>query len=196
MKGKSGEKEYTNDWFVQNAVAWDDTLADLKGKPIKGIELGCFEGRATSWLQENVFTHPDSMLDCVDIWKAQDVYKPLMMEEVERRFRKNTKEYKNLTVHKVPTQEYLKTAEPADFIYVDADHTAAGCLIDGVLSHLILKPNGVIIFDDYLWAGMAHAPNVCKGAIDAFMECFAELYDVLYLGKQVILRKRPERKPL
>jgi len=169
MKEPEG-KEYTNDWFVQNAVAWDDTLADLKGKPIKGVELGCFEGRATSWLQENVFTHPDSMLDCVDIWKAEDVYKPLMMN--------------------------LKTAEPADFIYVDADHTAAGCLVDGVLAHLILKPHGVIIFDDYLWAGMAHAPNVCKGAIDAFMECFAELYDVLYLGKQVILRKRPERKKL
>ena len=183
-------KEYTNDWFVQNAVAWDDTLADLKGKPIKGIELGCFEGRATSWLQENVFTHPDSMLDCVDIWEDAGVYGPVPMADVERRFRANTKEYKNLMIHKMHTIKYLRTAKSADFIYVDADHTAAGCLVDGVLSHLVLKPGGIIIFDDYLWAGLAHAPNVCRGAIDAFMECFAEMYDVLYLGKQVILRKR------
>ena len=184
------EKEYTNDWFVQNAVAWDDTLADLKGKPIKGIELGCFEGRATNWLQENIFTHPDSMLDCVDIWEDAGVYGPVPMADVERRFRANTEEYKNLTIHKMHTIKYLRTAKSADFIYVDADHTAAGCLVDGVLSHLLLKPGGIIIFDDYLWAGMAHAPNVCRGAIDAFMECFAEMYDVLYLGKQVILRKR------
>lgn len=183
-------KEYTNDWFVQNAYAWDDTLADLKGKPIKGIELGCFEGRATVWLQENIFTHPDSMLDCVDIWQDAGVYGPVPMSDVERRFRANTKEFKNLTIKKMHTAKYLRDARPADFIYVDADHTAAGCLVDGVLSHLLLRPGGIIIFDDYLWAGLAHAPNVCRGAIDAFMECFAEMYDVLYLGKQVILRKR------
>jgi hypothetical protein len=188
------EKEYTNDWFVQNAVAWDDTLKDLMGKPIKGVELGCFEGRATSWLQENVFTHPDSMLDCVDIWQDAGVYGDVPMSDVERRFRANTEEYKNLTIKKMHSFKYLRTAPPADFIYVDASHIAADCLVDGVLSHMILKPGGVIIFDDYLWAGLAHAPNVCKGAIDAFMECFAEMYDVLYLGKQVILRKRKKEE--
>lgn len=192
---EQAEKEYTNDWFVQNAVGWDDTLGDLMGKPIKGIELGCFEGRSTVWIMENLMTHPDARLDCVDIWKAEDVYEPVMMKEVERRFKANTKEFGDkIKVHKMPTTDYLRKAEPADFIYVDADHTAAGCLVDGVLSHLLLKPHGIIIFDDYLWGGLAHAPNVCRGAIDAFMECFAELYDVLYLGKQVILRKRPERK--
>ncbi len=189
MKEPKG-KEYTNDWFVQNSVAWDETLKELKGKPIKGVELGCFEGRSTVWLMENLFTHPKARLDCVDIWKSEALYEPVQMKEVERRFKKNTAKFKQMTVHKMPSQEYLLQAEPADFIYVDADHTAAGCLIDGVLSHLILRHGGIIIFDDYLWAGLAKAPNVCKGAIDSFMDCFSELYDVLYLGKQAILRRR------
>lgn len=183
-------KEFTNDWFEQNSIGWDQLLEDLKGKPIKGVELGCFEGKATCWLQENIFTHPDSMLDCVDIWKDEDVYGDVPMSDVERRFKKNTKEYKNLTIHKMHTFKYLRNAEPADFIYVDASHTAGDCLTDGVLSHMILKPGGIIIFDDYLWAGLAHAPNVCKGAIDAFMECYSEVYEVLYLGRQAVLRKR------
>jgi len=38
-----------------------------------------------------------------------------------------------------------------DLIYVDGSHQASDVLADAVLSFHLLKNNGVIIFDDYLW---------------------------------------------
>jgi predicted O-methyltransferase YrrM len=38
-----------------------------------------------------------------------------------------------------------------DFIYVDGSHQAPDVLCDALLSFRLLKNNGVIAFDDYLW---------------------------------------------
>jgi len=182
--------EFTNAWFKQNSVAWSDVLADLKGQPIRAIELGVYEGQASCWLAENILTNPKSTLDCVDTWLGSEEHTDVDMRAVEKRFKANISKYPQITPYKMTTVEYLRNAKPADLIYVDASHTSADCLTDGVLSHIILKPNGIIIFDDYLWGGLAHAPSVPRGAIDAFMECYADEYDPLYMGLQVILRRK------
>jgi hypothetical protein len=38
-----------------------------------------------------------------------------------------------------------------DFIYVDGSHQAPDVLADAFLSFRLLRENGVIAFDDYLW---------------------------------------------
>ena len=188
---------YSTDWFTKNIPIWKKTLADLKGKPIRAIELGSYEGRSAVWLMENILTHPDARLTCVDSWKdgvnTTEYGVPPVWEEVEQRFFDNMQPFRDkVNVIKGRTFDYLlsETRESVDLIYVDASHTAHDALIDGVLSHLLLKPGGIIIFDDYLWGALNHAPNVPKGAIDAFMECFAEEYEALSIGYQVVLRKK------
>jgi predicted O-methyltransferase YrrM len=192
---------YSTDWFTKNIPIWEKTLADLKGKPIKAVELGSYEGRSAVWMLENILTHPDASLTCVDSWKdgvnTTDLEgtKP-DWKAVKANFRDNLEGYYSpkLEVYDGRTFDYLREEprESVDLIYVDASHTAHDALIDGVLSHLILKPGGIIIFDDYLWGALNHAPNVPKGAIDAFMECFAEQYELLACGYQVVLRKKSE----
>jgi len=63
-----------------------------------------------------------------------------------------------------------------DFIYVDGSHQAADVLCDAILSFRLLKTNGVIAFDDYLWAEplpYGVDPVRCpKPAIDAFTNIY------------------------
>lgn len=191
--------KYSVDWFTKNIPVWEQTLAQFKGKPIRAIELGSYEGRSAEWLLENILTHPDASLVCVDSWKDNIFFSQpdisVDWKDVRAKFNANTKRFgKKVEVYDGRTKTYLLSgvAEKADLIYVDASHTAGDCLIDGVLAHLLLKPGGVIIFDDYLWAGLEHNTHVPMGAINAFMECFAGEYEALALGYQVTLKKKNE----
>jgi predicted O-methyltransferase YrrM len=187
--------KFSQNWFKQNIPIWTHVLKGLAGKPIQAIEIGSFEGESTVWLCENILTHKDSHLDSID------PYLPYLdpkfgldaerMAEVEERFYKNTEPFKDkITPHKMLSFDYLKERkEPADLIYVDGDHSAKACLIDMVQSHLILKPGGIIITDDFLWAGLLEGIDVPKGSINSFMTAFAQDYSLLSIGYQVILQK-------
>lgn len=185
---------YSEDWFDKNIPVWEVILADLKDKPIKALEIGSFEGRSTVWLLENILTHEDSRIVCIDPYKNyRDLEKFSMnWEEIRQRFFDNTEPWKHkVKLWQSESSDVLRFLEDQfDFVYVDGGHESAQCLIDGVLSHLLLKPGGILIFDDYLWAKLSKAPNVPKSAIDAFMDCFSEQYDLISAGYQIALRKR------
>lgn len=186
--------EFTQDWFTRNTNLWTEVLSPLKDKPIKAVELGSYEGQSAVWLAQNVLVHPKSTLDCVDNWNGGGELEDHDWPAIYKRFLNNTKPFKQIKHHKTTTTDYLKKrSEPADLIYIDAGHFANSCLIDAVLSHLILKPGGILIFDDYLIGGLLHTPLTPKTAIDAFTECFAQEYEWLVYGYQVILRKLHEK---
>ncbi len=182
------------DWFSANIPTWTQVLIpEFKDKPINAIELGCFEGRSSTWLLENVLVHPGSTLDCVDLW-TDDIrgsVLPIDWKIIKANFDHNIAPFKKkTTVHLEDTATYLKRRLTlADLIYVDAGHFAHEVLVDAVLAHLVLKPGGIIIFDDYLWTSLESNPNTPKPAIDAFIECFARMYQLKGLGYQVILQK-------
>jgi predicted O-methyltransferase YrrM len=182
--------DFTEDWFSQHIPTWEIVLKELKGKPIRAIELGSYEGRSSVWLLDNILTHHDSRLVCVDTWDGGEEHSDVDMKAVRARFKENIGGYTNVSVFKASTTEYLKYGKEADLIYIDASHRAGDVLTDAVLSHLLLKPGGIIIFDDYLWGGLVKAPNLPRAAIDAFMECYAEDYEVMHSGYQMILRKK------
>lgn len=186
--------DFSQNWATNNFPVWDKVLEPYKGKPTKMIEIGCFEGMSTIWFCDNILKHPDSKIDCVDPYLPYlPDYKPMLdMEAVEKRFHNNIEVVKDkVTLHKELSFDYLKKrTEMADIIYVDGDHSSKGCILDMVLSHQILNKGGMMIVDDYLWAGMMTGLDVPKGAIDAFMSFFAEDYDLISIGYQVILRKK------
>jgi len=189
--------DFTTDWFTQNIDVWNTVLDDLKGKPIKALELGSYEGRSALWLTENILTHRDATLMCVDSWDGGGELKDHDWNDIFKRFKNNVKNQSKISWTRSDTTSYLTeniylngSEGIFDLIYVDASHFAPQTLIDCVLSHLVLKPGGIIIFDDYLIGGLLHTPTTPKTAIDAFMECFAQEYDWLIMGYQVILRKK------
>ena len=70
---ESNQPDYSVDWFSNNIPIWDQVfdLAKLKGKEnIKFLEIGCFEGRATNYLLENILTGEGSEIHVVDTFEG------------------------------------------------------------------------------------------------------------------------------
>jgi hypothetical protein len=89
--------------------------------------------------------------------------------------------------------------ESFDIIYINGSHRAADVLGDAVLSWELLKPGGIMIFDDYCLDGSDLGPDeaalplelVPKSAIDAFLLTYGSKLDILHRYYQVAVQKRP-----
>ena len=88
---------------------------------------------------------------------------------------------------------YVDSTNLFDFIYIDGSHIAKDVLTDACMAWPLLKPKGLLVFDDYLWVPNArdilHRP---KAAIDAFTNLFAEEVEIVHIGYQLIVRKKGE----
>jgi predicted O-methyltransferase YrrM len=78
-----------------------------------------------------------------------------------------------------------------DFIYIDGSHNAADVLEDAVLSWRLLKPGGILTFDDYEWRWYSDPKYQPKMAIDAWMQIHEDKYDLVRKEYQVTVRKKP-----
>ena len=65
-----------------------------------------------------------------------------------------------------------------DIIYIDGNHEPEYVLEDAVLSFRKLKPNGILIFDDYGWGG----PDLTQRGIDGFLTGYHK--KIKYLGEK------------
>ncbi|QAT85757.1 hypothetical protein EJ065_4199 [Corallococcus coralloides] len=187
-----GRYQFSSDWMSKAEDDWRKTLAPLKGQPgTRALEIGSYEGRSAIWLLENVLTDPTSHITCVDLFAG----------EYAQRFDANiaaSGAQARVEKLKGASSVVLRQLAPAptyDLIYVDGSHQAYDTLEDAVLSWPLLKPGGLMIFDDY---GMAQAqitphtkiarPDI---GIDAFLSAASEHLEVVLKGFQVIIRKNP-----
>ena len=76
-----------------------------------------------------------------------------------------------------------------DYIFIDAAHDAKNVLNDAILSWQILKPCGVIIFDDYEWDKIKQEFYRPKIAIDSFISVFKPELKILFKRYQVGVEK-------
>jgi predicted O-methyltransferase YrrM len=83
----------------------------------------------------------------------------------------------------------LKNSFDYDFVYVDADHTAASALIDGEIAWHYLKSGGILAFDDYTW-GPDYPPHLApKLGVNLFIHRYQGKFENLVVNGQVWLRK-------
>lgn len=178
--------EFTADWFTNNIPLWEKQLSHLKGKPLSFLEIGTFEGRSALWLLENILTHKDSRMYCVDAWlgsKGDASYK---------RFLKNIAPYKDkVVVLKGLSSTMLRGIKKQmfDFVYIDASKHSQNVMEEAVLSFPLIKPGGLLVFDDYTH-NKEHDHNCPRPGIDAFMNVYATEIKVLVTRWQVIVQKR------
>lgn len=175
---------FTEDWFSQNIPIWDAHLTKLKNKPIKVLEIGSFEGRSAVWILNNL---QKSELYCVDLWRNNNTYK---------RFLNNIHPWKDrVHVLRGYSRDMVRSLKVSfDFVYIDANRHSQNVLEDAVLSFPLIKPNGIIIFDDYTH-NKEHDANCPKPGIDAFLNLYADQIVVLFSKWQVIVRKRVNKIP-
>lgn len=157
------DPKFTKDWFSRNIPEWKTFLEPLKGKPdLRFLEVGCFEGRATLWLLQNILTDPSSGIVCLDTFEGSPEFgESYDGKALEERFLHNIEPFKEqIAVGKGRSQDLLWRGMPEafDFIYIDGSHTSIDVLEDGAMAWHILKHGGKLIFDDFKWGEETHLP--------------------------------------
>jgi predicted O-methyltransferase YrrM len=150
--------EYPN-WFELTAKDnFEFVLKDYAGKPdLRFLQLGAFTGDASVWLAENILTGSNCWLIDVDTWEGskENLHETMDFEDVFTVYKNKTAPYNDRIISfRSTTTFHLQSVrrDPGyDFIYVDADHTAAGVLNDAVMAWQHLKSGGIMAFDDYTW---------------------------------------------
>lgn len=177
---------FSQDWFSHHIPAWNKILPLLR--PSRVLEIGSYEGRATSYMIETCCAFGPLQITCVDTWAGAADLSDTMMAGVEARFDENTRlaidvAHAPVSLRKIKQPSaialagFVASGEPQfDLIYVDGSHTAPDVLIDAVLAFQLLRVGGIMIFDDYLWTlepqASVDALNLPKPAVDAFANIF------------------------
>jgi predicted O-methyltransferase YrrM len=177
------EYQFTENWFVNHLPIWRAIFSKYLPKRI--LEVGSFEGRSAAYIIEECLSLTEIV--CIDTWEDYPgmdwQFANVRMSVVERRFDDNMivarrrretpidfRKIKDRSAHALAT--LVAQREAFDLVYIDGSHMALDVLTDAVFGFQLLRPGGVLIFDDYLWRDkdtdgrdILYAP---KAAIDAF----------------------------
>lgn len=172
---------------------WLKWTGHLKNKPgVIGLEVGTFKGDSAQWFLDNIFTNATSQYVCVDTFEGSIEHKigGIDCSENEKITREKLSSYDNVTIHREYSNKFMGVTEMMfDFIYVDAAHDSMNVMRDAVLGFEILKPGGVMVFDDYTWNVMPRPIDCPRMGVDAFVSCYAEHLRVLGRGYQFAIQK-------
>lgn len=172
---------FSNDWFLGNQGQFERHLAHLAGNPCRLLEIGCYEGQATTWLLTHVATHPTSTLTCVDLAEQPSFWTNVATTGREAAI--------DLLLGN--SRDVLPTLNPGfDFAYIDGSHASIDVLEDAIRAWRVTKPGAIIAFDDYLWKdNQGIGGGTPKIAIDAFLRFYRRKLTVLAKNYQVWIRK-------
>ena len=184
---------FTHDWHTRHGHNWVRWLAKFVNQPAHALEIGCYEGCATTWMFQNIFTHPESRVTVVDTFAGSEEHRGWDFTCVRAHFDENVEPWKDrLTVCVGYSEKVLRTLSgPFDFVYIDGSHQAADVLTDVCLAWPLLKDGGVLIFDDYDWHIFPDPAHTPQPGVDAFLAAFTGRYDLVAKEYQVVVTKKP-----
>lgn len=191
--------DFTTNWFEGVRPTWEALIPSFR--PHKILEIGSFEGRATTWLIAQCSLWGHAEIHCIDTWAGGIEHRQggaygCDMEQVQQRFRRNVAEAQKsaslastIVIHQMTSDRALVKLlqeghrETFDMVYIDGSHSAADVLSDAVLSFQLLKNGGLMIFDDYAWIGDPRLPidhfEIPKPAIDAFVNIYRRKFNLI-----------------
>lgn len=122
------------------------------------LEVGTYEGNTATWFSDHMLDHSDSILTCIDNFSAEFVALEDNFISMKDRFLHNISVSKNAgKIHliegdsKLVLKELVDSGKQYDLIYVDGSHHALDVISDGLFCFQLLKPNGLLMFDDDLF---------------------------------------------
>lgn len=185
-------------WFQNDGLKnFETQLQHLAERPSRLLQIGAYTGDASVWMYNNIlYNYTDSVLVDVDTWEGSDepVHHGMNWSSVETIYDAKT----SAARHTMQIVKFKGTSdwffrnnmELYDFIYVDGDHTASGVMKDAVHAFDVLKPGGILAFDDYLWSAGLGVDKEPKLAIDAFYSMYMPQIEVLVNDYQFWVRKK------
>ena len=146
------------------------------------LEIGNWEGRSTCWWAGYLKNaHIISIDPSFGLENRQALLHNISVHpranKIDLRFGLSENELKRIRY------------ESMDVIYIDGSHKAKDVLLDGLLCYKILKPGGIMIFDDYQIKELKNFPNdkLPKIGIDAFLKTTEA--EVIHSEYQLAVRK-------
>lgn len=204
---------YTRNWFgpITNLLNHIDKGTN---EELHILEVGSFEGKSTVWFLDNFINNENSSVTCIDPWmnyyQNSDSFNSYDKDTktwsgidyvtggVKDRFLHNiglTKKDKQVNIIQELSHIQLPKmmeshSNKFDIIYIDGNHTTPFVLTDALMSWYLLKPNGIMIFDDYEWGLDDNIRNRPKLAVDSFVDCFKDYLEVLWSSTRYGIRKK------
>jgi hypothetical protein len=191
--------KFTESWFDIAIPVWERVFE--KYDNIENIlEVGCYEGKATTWICDNVIKGRNATYDIVDTFGGTLTESGMVgtlnrLKEdnfIESNFMHNISFHPNVNfkIHKGYSQIILPTLpqkEVYDFIYIDASHRADDTFVDAYYAHKMLKSGGLLIFDDFGWKDPQnmHPVNSPQLGIEVFNTMYDNNYVLIFKGYQV-----------
>ncbi len=168
------EYKFTRHWFRRrNMQTFIDKVHPMfAGKPIVYLELGVFEGMSMVWVLQHILTHSQSRAVGIDPWLMSEKFSHEDMQSVKSRAHLNVVTQtahpnrafsadgfpKELLIQ-ANSAEILRrmvrksgfggiSKSTVDLSLVDGNHNALAVWDDARLVLQLLKPGGVMMFDD------------------------------------------------
>lgn len=186
-------RHFTTDWFTSYGPQWLERLGHLKDRAVSMLEVGSYEGRSACWLMENILTHNESRLLCVDPWDGTDKTLGIQTIKAYELFKGNTRRYGSRVSHIRDTStralaQFITQGRTFDVVFVDGDHEGLTALTDLVMSWHLLKNGGHLVMDDYGWTHEA-LRSLPKDAWHAFESVKPKGLEWDVVGRLVFARK-------
>ena len=187
-------------WFIGQQYNFENHLTHLAGQPnLKFLQIGAYTGDASVWLCENILTDKTSWLYDVDTWKgsAEQEHEKINFDQVFEYYEERLGIFKSTIRLKMTSDEYFsgKNESRFDFIYIDGDHTSHQVGKDAENAWKLLKPGGIMTFDDYRWGEDLKPELTPKPAIDRFLAKYTGEYELLSKDYQVWIERIRQKDP-
>jgi len=185
------------DSFSLNVFTWESIFRKYKLKRLRTnyLEIGCFEGRASVFVLEQLnksfcyFVDPFEEYEEMTLSTGQNNYTSIF-----ENFSKNIQEFEGrYEVHKTTSDLYFEKLNPSkkfDLVYVDGSHLSQDVYRDAINVNKHLKSKGLLIFDDFFWSWYKDLKDNPFFGITKFLFENIDNYKIVYLGDQLILRKK------
>lgn len=201
---------FTTDWFSYAIDNFKVAKTVLQNDVNSVLEIGVYQGRSTCWQLENMLNDTGT-ITCIDPFIDYELYgmdldplpeKTLAEREREQLFRNNVAEVKkpgqtvDVRIGRSFTMlaDLIQERKTFDFIYIDGNHASHTTLADGVMCFGMLRPGGVMIFDDYLWDHESDHMLRPKTSIDAFCNQYRKYLEFVFINYQLAIIKNRSTK--
>jgi hypothetical protein len=188
---------YTEDWFSINIRLLNKwVVPELKDRPnVHILEIGSYQGRSAVWMVQNILTGPGSSIWCCDTFQGSSEHTNEQKQGIYERFLCNMSQFPSdkyvvLRGRSDNVVRHMGADKDAffDMVYIDGDHHSHAALTDAVLSWRLLKPGGLMFFDDCGGGDKDSLANVLTGVL-CFLRCWEGQYDWIDSEYGILIRK-------